>query len=108
MGCVSLGRDHQLGRHVAIKTLIAGADSDLVARFREEVMAVATIDHPNVLKVHQAGESEGRPYFVMEYVEGGSLGDYLAGKPQPARTAAARPTPTSASSPVRNRPAIRG
>ena len=30
MGCVYLGRDHQLGRHVAIKTLIAGADSDLV------------------------------------------------------------------------------
>src|SRR5262249_12718272 len=44
--------------------------------------------HPNIVQVHDAGESAGRPYFTMECVEGGSLSRKLAGKPQPPRRAA--------------------
>ncbi len=77
-----------MGREVAIKTLFAGAEPELAARFREEVAAVATIRHPNVLQVYSAGEAEGRPYLVMEYVAGGTLGQAQAGKPLAPRDAA--------------------
>src|SRR6476469_4855264 len=65
MGCVYLAHDAQLGRDVAIKTLRAGASPELIARFREEVTALAAIHHPNVLQVHQAGANAGLPYLVM-------------------------------------------
>jgi serine/threonine protein kinase len=96
MGCVYLARDTQLGREVAVKTLLAGASPELVARFREEVTAVAAIHHPNVLQVHHTGVTEGRPYLVMEYVAGGTLGQLLAGKPLAAQEAAAILEPVAA------------
>ncbi|HEX3152200.1 MAG TPA: protein kinase [Gemmataceae bacterium] len=89
MGCVYLAKDARLGREVAIKTLFPGADADIIERFRSEITAVAAIRHPNVLPVHHAGEVDGRPYFVMEYVAGGTLSRALDGKPIPPREAAA-------------------
>src|SRR5262245_9875074 len=70
--------------------LLAGAyaDPEEVARFRREAEAVAALRHPNIVQVYDAGDLTGRPYFTMEYVEGGTLQHRLAGKPQaPAQAA---------------------
>ena len=58
-------------------------------RFQREAEAVARLQHPNIVQVHDVGDADGRPYFTMEFVEGGSLAQKLAGTPQPAREAAA-------------------
>jgi serine/threonine-protein kinase len=58
-------------------------------RFLREAEAVAGLRHANIVQVHGAGDHDGRPYFTMEYVEGGSLAQTLLGTPRPARQAAA-------------------
>jgi non-specific serine/threonine protein kinase/serine/threonine-protein kinase len=65
-------------RRVAVKILKAGMDSkQVVARFESERQALAVLDHPNIAKVFDAGMAEnGRPYFVMEYVEGLPITEY--------------------------------
>jgi serine/threonine-protein kinase len=90
MGVVFKGRHLKLNRPVALKMLLAGAYAgpEELARFRREAEAVAALRHPNIVQVHDAGESAGRPYFTMECVEGGSLAHSLAGKPSPPRRAA--------------------
>ena len=45
---------------------------------------MAGLRHPNIVQVHEAGDVDGRPYFTMEFVEGGSLAQKLTGTPQPA------------------------
>src|SRR5262245_2217904 len=91
MGVVYRARQRALGRPVAIKMLLAGpfASSQALGRFRRETAALACVRHPNIVQVYDAGDAEGRPYFAMELVEGGSLAQKLAGTPQPARAAAA-------------------
>jgi eukaryotic-like serine/threonine-protein kinase len=61
-----------LRRTVALKLIKAGMDTrQVIARFESERQALALMDHPNIAKVFDAGETpEGRPYFVMEYVQG--------------------------------------
>src|SRR5438876_34814 len=66
--------DLELGRAVAIKLLAPDADR---ARFEREARAVASLAHPNVMQLYDYGESEGRPYMVLEYVPGGTLEDRL-------------------------------
>jgi serine/threonine-protein kinase len=66
--------DLELGRDVAIKLLAPDADR---ARFEREARAVASLAHPNVMQLYDYGESEGRPYMVLEYVPGGTLEDRL-------------------------------
>jgi WD40 repeat protein len=80
----------RLKRPVALKMLLAGpyADVEQRERFQREAEAVAGLRHANIVQVHDVGELDGRPYFTMEYVEGGSLARQLAGTPQPARQAA--------------------
>ena len=76
MGEVYLARQLALGRLVAIKFLMpeGGADPETdLARFRREAELMAKISHPNVIPIHDFGEANGRPYLVMEYVEGGDL-----------------------------------
>jgi non-specific serine/threonine protein kinase/serine/threonine-protein kinase len=65
-------------RRVAIKVLKAGMDTKAVlARFEAERQALAMMDHPNIAKVFDAGETErGRPFFVMELVKGEAITDY--------------------------------
>ena len=58
-------------------------------RFLREAETVAGLRHANIVQVHEVGDVDGRPYFTMEFVEGGSLAQKLAGTPQPARQAAA-------------------
>ena len=54
-----------------------------LARFQSEANAVARLKHPNIVQVYDVAECEGRPYFSLEYVEGGNLEEKLQGRPQP-------------------------
>jgi serine/threonine-protein kinase len=79
-----------LKRIVALKMILAGehaSDQDR-ARFRSEAEAVARLRHPNIVQVYDIGEQVGRPYFSLEYLEGGSLDKKIAGTPLPYEQAA--------------------
>jgi serine/threonine-protein kinase len=91
VGVVYLARHLRLNRPVALKMLLAGPFAQPVERerFLREAQAVAALSHPNVVQVHDCGEHDGRPYFTMELMEGGTLARRLAGTPLPARDAAA-------------------
>jgi serine/threonine-protein kinase len=83
MGVVYKARQVALGRVVALK-LIRGAghlQGEHRRRFRVEAEAIARLRHPNIVTVHEVGEHQGRPYLVLEWVEGGRLTDRLAGGP---------------------------
>jgi serine/threonine-protein kinase len=75
MSTVFRAFDETLERQVAIKLMSReiSADSDQLERFRREARAVAQLNHPHVVGVIDAGEDEGRPYIVFEYVEGETL-----------------------------------
>jgi serine/threonine-protein kinase len=91
VGVVYRARHLRLGRPVALKMLLAGdtAGPSERAWFQREAEAVANLRHANIVQVYDVGEQDGRPYFTMELIEGGSLAEKLAGVPQPAREAAA-------------------
>ena len=64
-------------RRVAVKVIRPGLDSErMLARFDQERQALALMDHPNIAKVLDAGEAEGRPYFVMELIKGTPITEY--------------------------------
>ena len=89
MGVVFRARHLRLDRVVALKMALAGAYAGPLERerFQREAEAVARLRHPNVVQVYDVGDAGGRPYFTMEFVEGGSLAQKLAGAPQPAHQA---------------------
>ncbi len=70
--------------------ILAGdhAGTDQRTRFRVEAEAVARLHHPNIVQIYEVGEADGRPFFSMEYVGGGSLATRLKAGPLPARDAA--------------------
>jgi serine/threonine protein kinase len=74
MGAVYKARQTSLRRTVALKTLQAALADDVeyIARFQQEAVAAAGLNHPNLVQVYSAGESEGLHWFAMEYVEGES------------------------------------
>src|SRR5262249_12185094 len=90
MGIVYKARQQTLGRLVALKMILAGehAGAEQRQRFRKEAEALARLQHPNIIQIHEVGEADGRPYFALEFVEGGSLAQKLQGTPLPARQAA--------------------
>jgi WD40 repeat protein/predicted Ser/Thr protein kinase len=90
MGVVYKARQRGLNRTVALKMILAAehAGPNERARFQVEAEAVARLQHPNIVQIYDVGEADGRPYFSLEFVDGGSLAQKLAGKPQPARAAA--------------------
>ncbi len=73
-------RDTSIGRFVAVKVLPASlaADSAWLQRFEQEARAVGQLDHPNILSIHDLGVHEGRPYLVLELLEGQTLRERLA------------------------------
>src|SRR5262245_58605804 len=91
MGVVYKAWHRRLQRPVAVKMLLAGAYAQPheLERFLREAEMVAGLRHANIVQVHEAGDVDGRPFFTMEFVEGGSLAQKQAGTPQPVRQAAA-------------------
>jgi hypothetical protein len=75
MGEVYHARDTRLNRDVAIKVLPAvfTRDPERLRRFQQEAQAVAALNHPNILAIHDFGEHEGSPYLVTEFLEGETL-----------------------------------
>ena len=80
MASVYLARDTELDRPVALKLLAEnlGGDESLQRRFVREARLAARLSHPNVVSVYDAGEDDGRPYIVMEYVDGENLAELLS------------------------------
>jgi predicted Ser/Thr protein kinase len=78
MGQVFLGKDTELDRQVALKCLLASASAvDVRSRILHEARAAARIKHDNIAVVHDFVEHDGRPFIVMEYVEGENLAQVL-------------------------------
>ncbi|HYV40928.1 MAG TPA: protein kinase [Thermoanaerobaculia bacterium] len=75
MGEVYRAQDTRLGREVAVKVLPAAfsADADRLRRFEREALAASSLNHPNILTVHDIGVHEGAPYVVSELLEGETL-----------------------------------
>jgi serine/threonine protein kinase len=90
MGVVYRARQLGLDRIVALKMVSTGfqAGPKELARIRVEAAALARLQHPNIVQIYDVGETAGQPYFVFEFVAGGSLAQYLRGTPQPALPAA--------------------
>jgi serine/threonine-protein kinase len=80
MGVVYLARQPKLGRSVALKVILPNyaADPLFRRRFEQEVAHAASLDHPNVVPVFEAGESDGHLFMAMRYVEGTDLRSLLA------------------------------
>jgi len=88
MGRVFEARDRKLGRQVAIKLLAAAAHSeDRLRRFEQEARAAGSLDHPNILAVHDIGTCESGPYIVSELLVGGTLRQHLRERPLPLQKA---------------------
>src|ERR1035438_6245309 len=89
MGEVYRARDTRLNREVAIKVLPAAfaRDPERLRRFQQEAQAVAALNHPNILAIHDFGEHAGSPYIVTELLEGETLRQRLGPGPLPVRKA---------------------
>ena len=89
MGEVYRARDTRLGREVALKLLAdsAAQDTEHLARFERETHAVAALNHPNILAIHDTGSHRGVPYAITELLEGETLAERLrAGAIAPKRS----------------------
>ena len=77
MGDVYLAEDTTLNRRVALKFLSLQliADEEYKARFKREAQAAAVLSHPNIVTIHEVSEYNGRPFSVLEHIEGRSLSD---------------------------------
>src|SRR5262249_27018198 len=79
MGIIFCARQRSLNRQVAIKMILAGefASPEFVKRFRQEAAAAASLQHPNIVTIHEVGECEGQYYFSMDFVEGRNLAELV-------------------------------
>jgi tetratricopeptide (TPR) repeat protein len=90
MGVVYKAEQLALGRVVALKVLTAGAHAspEELARFRREAESAARLAHPGIVQVYEVGESDGCPFFSLEFIAGGTLGERLRAQPLTPREAA--------------------
>ena len=77
MGVVSRARDTRLPRDVAIKVPLHLADPEAIRRFRQEAEAAAMLEHPNICRVLDVGESDGLPFIVLSFIRGRTLADVM-------------------------------
>ena len=89
MGEVYRAKDTRLGREVAIKVLpvLFAKDANRLWRFEQEARAVAALDRPNILAIHDVAENNGAPFLVSEFLEGHSLRQELNRNALPMRRA---------------------
>ena len=91
MGIVFRARQLSLKRQVALKMILTGRHARPTerARFQREAEAVARLQHPNIVQIYEVGEQNGLPYFSLEFVNAGSLAQFLGNHPQAPRICAA-------------------
>lgn len=89
MATVYLARDQFSGRQVAVKLLPPQFTHDprLRTRFKREAKAIAALEHAYIVPVYDFGEDDGLPYIVMRYMPGGTLAEWITGKPMPLEEA---------------------
>ena len=82
MGIVYKARQPQLDRTVALKILAPECSDDprFAERFQREAISLAKLDHPNIVTIHDTGESDGYYYLIMEFIEGLNLREAMAGE----------------------------
>ena len=90
MGVVFEAFDARLHRTVALKVILDARHSNerYQLRFQAEATSLARLQHPNIVQIYEIGRQGARSYLTMEFVDGGTLAEHLAGRPQPLRLAA--------------------
>jgi len=87
MGVVFLAHDDELDRAIAIKLLpqhLAG-DHEHLARLKQEARTASSLNHPNIITIYEIGQHESGAFIAMEYIDGQTLRDAMAGGPLPIR-----------------------
>ncbi len=89
MGAVYRAHDDESGQTVAVKTILSANADEQTRRFRREFRALTRLSHPHIIAVHDFGQANGTPFYVMEYVRGPDLSQFLTRRQTPLSAAEA-------------------